>query len=202
MSTHTCSRCKVEQPIDQFYDRGTRKREGWVDENGTTRSSQCRTCNREKTAKWRELNNTREWKDKCNRARKEKNRRIKDAVFGAYGGYRCACCGETEPLFLSIDHVNNDGARMRREMLGHRTMAGAATYAWLHRHNYPAGYQVLCMNCQHGKRMNHGVCPHHVRRRDYPLVGVGASAPKRIAPLVSVSGEEIVRPAAKVAAGQ
>jgi hypothetical protein len=30
----------------------------------------------------------------------------------------------------------------------------------LRRNNYPEGFQILCMNCQFGKRMNNGVCPH------------------------------------------
>ena len=28
-------------------------------------------------------------------------------------GRACSCCGETEPAFLTIDHVNNDGAEHR-----------------------------------------------------------------------------------------
>jgi hypothetical protein len=31
---------------------------------------------------------------------------------------------------------------------------------------YPQGYQVLCMNCQVGRRDNGGVCPHQSRRMD------------------------------------
>lgn len=81
----------------------------------------------------------------------------RDKVYLAYGGYRCACCGETEKTFLSIDHVNNDGAQHRRE-------SGLVTteqiHRWIIRHNYPTNFQVLCMNCQWGKRLNNGVCPH------------------------------------------
>jgi hypothetical protein len=25
---------------------------------------------------------------------------------------------------------------------------------------FPAGFQVLCFNCNQGRRLNHGVCPH------------------------------------------
>jgi hypothetical protein len=34
----------------------------------------------------------------------------REAVYAAYGGYKCNCCGESEPMFLSIDHIDNDGA--------------------------------------------------------------------------------------------
>ena len=81
----------------------------------------------------------------------------------AYGGYRCACCGETEPMFLSLDHVHNDGADHRREMgyeEGNGKGASSAILSWLKKNNYPPGFQVLCMNCNHGKARNGGICPH------------------------------------------
>jgi hypothetical protein len=84
--------------------------------------------------------------------------RCKEQVFAAYGGWQCACCGETERLFLSIDHVENNGAAERRS--GAYRGSGSAFYAWLRKQNFPPGYQVLCMNCQVGKHKNGGVCPH------------------------------------------
>ena len=84
--------------------------------------------------------------------------RLQDAAIIAYGGYRCACCGETERFFLTLDHINNDGGKFRKEtgFLHH----GAKFYKWLKDHGYPSGYQVLCSNCNHGKHRNHGICPH------------------------------------------
>ena len=138
---------------------------------------------------WRAQFNTRDWKDVQNQKARAKRVRIKDAVFGAYGGYCCVCCGETERAFLTLDHLHNDGATFRRDTFGARTYAGYRTYAWLHVHQYPAGYQVLCMNCQFGKRMNHGVCPHQQGRcNDYPHAGVGLSGPKRLALALSSAG--------------
>ena len=86
------------------------------------------------------------------------NAKCRDDVFAAYGGYKCSCCGENEPMFLSIDHVNNDGAEERRSGKYHGS--GTAFYQWLRKNGYPSGYQVLCMNCQVGKHKNGGVCPH------------------------------------------
>ena len=90
--------------------------------------------------------------------------RTKDAVYAAYGGYICACCGETQPMFLSIDHVENNGAAERRS--GAYKGGGSAFYGWLKKQGFPPGYQVLCMNCQVGKHKNKGVCPHQVRCND------------------------------------
>ena len=39
----------------------------------------------------------------------------KEKVFDHYG-WVCACCGEAEPLFLTIDHVNNDGADVEKKL--------------------------------------------------------------------------------------
>ena len=92
----------------------------------------------------------------------EKTRRSQDRcreqVFEAYGGYKCNCCGETERMFLSIDHVHNDGASQRKA--GLYGGSGTAFYIWLRKNKFPSGYQVLCMNCQIGKHKNGGVCPH------------------------------------------
>jgi hypothetical protein len=82
--------------------------------------------------------------------------RLRVEVFGAYGD-RCTCCGETDPAFLTLDHVNNDGAAHRRAL---GTNSGHAVYRWLRDRGFPQeGFQLLCWNCNHAKYA-HGVCPH------------------------------------------
>lgn len=75
-------------------------------------------------------------------------------AFQAYGGPVCFCCGEHEEKFLSIDHINGDGGKHRKQQ-----GSGAILYAWLARHHFPTGFQVLCMNCNWGRRFT-GICPH------------------------------------------
>lgn len=58
-------------------------------------------------------------------------------------------------MFLAIDHIHNDGNKMRRQ---HGT--GMQLYRWLLKHRFPKGFQILCMNCNFGKARNGGVCPH------------------------------------------
>ena len=82
------------------------------------------------------------------------------------GTPKCACCGETEFLFLTIDHINNGGAEQRKEIYKQkknygRYGAGKRFYSWLKQHNYPEGYQVLCYNCNCGKQRNKGICCPH-----------------------------------------
>lgn len=73
-----------------------------------------------------------------------------------YGGARCVCCGEDERMFLSLDHINNDGHIDRKNGLH----GGARMYQKLKDMGWPEGYQVLCMNCNTGKYRNGGICPH------------------------------------------
>lgn len=85
----------------------------------------------------------------------------KDRVFSHYGGYECACCHETMIECLQIDHVNNDGASHRLS-IGGPSMTGDRFYRWLIDNQFPAGFQVLCANCNLGKLRNKGICPHRI----------------------------------------
>lgn len=73
------------------------------------------------------------------------------------GTRACKCCGENELLFLSIDHVNNDGA-LHREVYG--VKGGIPLFRFLIKNKFPAGFQILCFNCNHGKHLGGGICPH------------------------------------------
>jgi hypothetical protein len=90
---------------------------------------------------------------------RDKSRKL-DA-FNAYGGPRCNCCGDSIFQFLTIDHINNDGAA-HRKLISKDGRSGGALNCWLKRHGYPPGFQVLCFNCNIGKHINGGICPHKV----------------------------------------
>lgn len=89
---------------------------------------------------------------------KEKRIRYRNEVLAAYGG-TCTCCGETDPCFLAVDHINNDGA-MHRRQIGRGSMQ---IYRWLINNNFPMGFQLLCHNCNLAKAF-YGSCPHSSRR--------------------------------------
>lgn len=72
----------------------------------------------------------------------------------AFGG-KCKCCGESEPAFLTLDHVNNDGSIERRVRSNRQTIQLLKKLGWP-----KDGYQLLCYNCNMGKARNGGVCPH------------------------------------------
>lgn len=86
----------------------------------------------------------------------------KAKVYDHYGE-KCACCGETEPAFLCLDHVNDDGYAWRKALFnGKNVGSGAKVYREIIRQGFPESFQVLCQNCNWGKRQPDG-CPHQGR---------------------------------------
>lgn len=81
----------------------------------------------------------------------------KETVIEAYGG-KCSCCGEENPIFLTVDHINEDGSKHLNGR-GIRYM-GTEMYRYLIKNDFPEGFQILCWNCNAGKHFNGGVCPH------------------------------------------
>ncbi len=88
--------------------------------------------------------------------------KLKAEIINAYGG-KCTCCGQREPDFLTVDHINNTGAAHRREI------GRTELYAWLKRNGFPKDeFQLLCWNCNMAKG-RYGSCPHK-RRGIMPLI--------------------------------
>jgi len=83
---------------------------------------------------------------------KERLQIWRKAVMAAYGG-QCACCGEREIAFLTLDHVYNDGRQDRRQGIFGMMLYQKALEEFSDR------YQVLCRNCNFAK-WSYGVCPH------------------------------------------
>lgn len=74
----------------------------------------------------------------------------------------CNCCGETTREFLTVDHINNDGA-IQRKAKGF-VWGGHQNYRFIIRNNYPPGYQILCYNCNCGRsRRIDKICPHKIK---------------------------------------
>lgn len=76
---------------------------------------------------------------------KKQSLSYKDLIIENYGK-KCAMCEETNPLFLTIDHINGRGNEDREKGL-----IGTKFYRYLIKNNYPKNnLQLLCYNCNCG----------------------------------------------------
>lgn len=93
---------------------------------------------------------------------------LRNSILLAYGG-RCYCCGLDDTRFLTIDHVNNDGAEHRRQNKhSYRTLLAQIVKKF-----WPDDYRLACWNCNsaRGKNGGSGYCPHEEDRlRDSLLI--------------------------------
>jgi hypothetical protein len=153
-STKQCKVCKLILPISsfsQFYGkvcRSCRK------DYNATRYLENKSDILAKNKKWK-IENAPRFHSQQKDYRTRKRAEMKAEVLAHYDG-RCDCCGETEILFLTIDHINGNGWEHRR-MIGKTDM-----WKWLYHNDYPDGFRILCYNCNAGRYHNGGVCPHQL----------------------------------------
>jgi hypothetical protein len=95
---------------------------------------------------------------KVRQVTKRRSRERRELVLRHYGG-KCECCGEAEMAFLTIDHADGNGGQHRAEI------KRADITAWLIQHEFPLGFRVLCWNCNCGRQVNGGACPHQLKLR-------------------------------------
>ena len=100
--------------------------------------------------KCRSLNNP-----NYNQHYKNYQKKLKEEVLNAYGN-QCECCKENNPLFLTIDHINGEGNK-HRKIVG---SGGYKMYRWIKKNNFPKEFRILCFNCNCGRQLNNGICPH------------------------------------------
>lgn len=92
-------------------------------------------------------------------------KKMKYKIFDHYSNGKncCACCGENEKDFLTIDHVAENGAEHRKQI----GRASDKLHNWLIKNNFPAGYQILCFNCNCARSYRgKGTCPHVTRMKE------------------------------------
>ena len=115
-------------------------------------------AHRERSRQWRK-DNPDKWKALMRNSNKRMAEKLRAKMIDAYG-QKCTCCGENEVLFLELDHINNDGAEDRK-----KNGTGVKLLLRLEKRGWPKkDYQLLCSNCNQGKRRNNGICPHKKNR--------------------------------------
>lgn len=128
-----CSRCGIVAVLDAFYRNSRGRFTSW-----------CKLCVRGRLTP--EMNRV---------AARTGRAKRRTQVLAAYGNV-CACCSETTPVFLAIDHIAGGGTKHRKTLTSD---SSHVLYQWLKRNDYPPGFQVLCHNCNWAKHAL-GRCPH------------------------------------------
>jgi hypothetical protein len=84
-------------------------------------------------------------------------KKLRQELLDAYGRV-CACCGETEEAFLTLEHIGGTGAAHRRSL-----SSSCSVYHDLKKRGWPKnGYEILCWNCNCAQRYGK-VCPHKLK---------------------------------------
>jgi hypothetical protein len=155
-----CTQCGKRKRVSEFYFVKARNKE----------RAECKECSSLRAANWAKdhrdrVNKTaRKWRrnnpekvKEVSRKNSIKRKQICIIHYGKNGG--CVCCGETELCFLTIDHIKDNGAKDKKKYgPGERLR-----YWMIIKDKFPKGLQTLCFNCQWGKRIHKGFCPHHPR---------------------------------------
>jgi len=130
-----CNTCKLDKPTNDFSNQ----------------RNQCKKCLYEYHLSWRKKNT-----EKINKYNRTFRHKVRMIVNNHYGN-KCVCCGENEPKFLAIDHINGGGNEFRRKT----GLFGVMLASWIIKNNFPKDLQLLCHNCNQSKAY-YGKCPHEV----------------------------------------
>lgn len=87
---------------------------------------------------------------------------LKRTILNHYGD-NCDCCGETNPSFLCLDHIDGGGNVERRET----KLEGTRFYYYLMKNDFPRKdeLRILCYNCNQSLSV-YGYCPHHIIKKN------------------------------------
>lgn len=152
-----CTQCQIPRPITNYRPTNYTLKDGTrikkrrpicrqCERDNRLNRGVCITCTRPPKSGHTSCENCLESVRKSAKARAILDRQ---AAFQHYG-QSCNYCGEIIEIFLTIDHIENNGAEHRRQ-INTSGRAGSTTYAWLRRNNYPDGFQTLCYNCNCAK---------------------------------------------------
>lgn len=134
-----CQKCKDEESVRDKQKKEARRKAGV-----------CSNCGRELEA-GKSYKTCLKCREKC----RNQLKKLRSQVINHYGA-KCQCCGESRYEFLTVDHINGGGTK-HRQSVGD---SSKAVYKSIIRSGFPSSIQILCFNCNCGRQVNGGICPH------------------------------------------
>lgn len=95
MDSRTCTRCKVEKPLDQFVLRNRLTR---------LRQTHCIQCGSEMKADWHRRHK-KEQVERAGKRRDEYKQKLREYVWEYLSTHPCRTCGESNPAALEFHHA-------------------------------------------------------------------------------------------------
>lgn len=121
--------------------------------------TQCRKCRAKTLKDWRGRN-----RDKVAAYNAAHNEKAKRELVDALGG-ECACCGEKELAFLTLDHIGQVVPDNHRWSNGAR-VSGRRLLREIKAEGFPRDkYRILCWNCNAATAYGRP-CPHEIARQE------------------------------------
>ena len=128
MGTKACIRCGVKKPLGEFRLQKGREKARTI----------CRSCDREYSKQWYQLN-----KERAAAYNRTQRRKRKMGVVEALGG-KCVRCGFDNWKALQVDHING-GGYVEYQQGPHKVYKKILD-------GQTDEYQLLCANCNWIKR--------------------------------------------------
>jgi hypothetical protein len=152
-----CAKCRLPKPTGEFGATRPDRPRG--------KDYYCRTCRKAIGQSWAAENKER--RRLSARVTQRAHRvRLRHEIIAAYGA-KCACCGETEPQFLTLDHPA--GIPPTHRLKNGRRIGGFHLYQIIKREGFPSSYRLLCWNCN-ASRAYWGSCPHERHQTETPVL--------------------------------
>ena len=169
METKICYECKESKPATpEFFPRcgkrglGTYCKPCHVKRGAKQKQKQFAADPERFRALWRKQQgeSRAKYPERYKAKQRRSRQKLRAEMVAAYGG-KCSCCGETNIEFLTLEHINNDGAE-HRASLG--TGGGNKVWFDLKKRGWPKeGFTILCWNCHMATCHGHP-CPHKLPR--------------------------------------
>jgi len=160
-----CPRCKKTKALSEYH----------IQTRTQKPQTYCKPCAKAYRREWMQRNpesgqkaRTKyyyKYRDKELESDRRELRRIRQQFVNEYGKV-CACCGESNIEFLTLDHVNGDGEAHRKfiDPTPKRGANSREVLRRLRREGWPKeGYRILCYNCNFSRGF-YGYCPHKEKR--------------------------------------